>query len=162
MNFGSKGRLIRSESETMIREWAAKVAWGVAFGAAAGIIPKFSALWCCVLLAGFVLPISLTALFGAFFTFFVLAWAAVPFLDRIGFAILSNAYIKSTIASLETLPLIHWFCLSNTVVIGSAVIAAVAVIPFAVVMKAFLVKGRELLSATSHQIALRTASEGNH
>lgn len=108
---------------------ARQLSWGIALGIVLGLIPKGNLLAISVALLMFALSINhslaivataLVMLLGTFFD---------PVSHRIGETLLLNPTIRTILSKLQTLPVLPWFSLNNTVVLGSFVLGLTVMAP---------------------------------
>jgi uncharacterized protein (TIGR03546 family) len=105
------------------------IAGGIAFGSMLGLIPKDNLLALFLLAMVALLPINqLFACAVACLVSLVGPWTT-PFTDWIGYQVLRWELVGSVLASLYTLPMVPWFRLENTIVMGSMIVGLVLWIP---------------------------------
>jgi len=110
-------------------------ALGIVVGMVVGLVPKFSIIPWAVLLLGMLLPTNLLAMIIAAIVFSFLG----PLLDgqshRLGAALLTDESLSSFWHSLLSLRYSNWLQLHNSVVLGSTIISAIAMLPLYFVSK---------------------------
>ncbi|QDT02860.1 hypothetical protein K227x_12390 [Rubripirellula lacrimiformis] len=111
------------------RRYPHQLAWAVAFGLLLGIIPHGNLL--AVLLLILVLSLKLNHAAAGLTAIGVSFLAAKldPLSHEVGNTVLTNPAWADTLASLWALPMVPWTDLNNTVVMGSFLIGAAALLP---------------------------------
>lgn len=163
MKRGENEQKLASERKNRPSNWIRSVAWGISLGAAIGLLPEASILWLFALVVVFFLPVSLIALFSSLVLFSLVSPNFEPFFQDVGNWVFLFPAVEKMAVSLNNLPVVAWFGLTNSGVLGSVVISCVAILPVAVILKAILRKSVGLFAANdNNSLAVVAASEGNH
>jgi uncharacterized protein (TIGR03546 family) len=136
------------------------IAAGTSFGVALGLIPKDSLLALALLLAILLLSVNQIAacVFAIGLSLFS-GWT-VGITHAVGSIVLQSDVVASCIVSLYQLPLIPWFRLENTVVMGGMVLGALLWLPTFLLSLRFCNKVREIMR--SEQMAELAAASIRH
>ncbi len=116
------------------RKYPHQLAWATSFGLLLGIVPHGNLLAVALLVIVLSLKVN-HAMVGltAIATSFLIAARLDPYSHLIGDAVLMHPQIYPLAVSAWQLPLIPWTDLNNTIVMGSLLIGAVALVPIFVI-----------------------------
>ncbi|MFN9642820.1 MAG: hypothetical protein ACK56W_22750 [Pirellula sp.] len=136
------------------------IAAGTSFGVALGLIPKDSLLALALLLAILLLSVNQIAacVFAIGLSLFS-GWT-IGITHAVGNIVLQSDVVASFIGSLYQLPLIPWFRLENTAVMGGTVIGALLWLPMFLLSLRFCNQVREVMQ--SEQMAELAAASIRH
>lgn len=136
------------------------IAAGISFGVVLGLIPKDSLLALVLLFAILFLSVNQIAACVFAIGLSLFSGSTMGITHTVGNAVLQSDLIASFIVSLYQLPLIPWFRLENTVVMGGLALGALLWLPTFLVATRFCQKVRDIVR--SEQIAELAAASLRH
>ncbi len=128
-----------------------QLAFGLAFGVILGFAPILSLQALLVLIICFFFRVQLGAAFLSAFFFKFVAYAFDPISNILGQSVLESESLRPLFISLYNTPLIPLTRFNNSIVMGSAVISAVLVVPLYFAFKKAVLKYRETVVARYKQ-----------
>lgn len=134
-------KLLNSDTDTH------PLALGLALGLVLGFSPIFSLQGLFVLLLVFFFRIQLGAAFLSAFFFKFIAYLFDPVADKLGRSVLELEALRPLFVKLYNMPIIPFTRFNNSIVMGSAVIAFILVIPAFVIFKKLILKYRSTVVA---------------
>lgn len=114
---------------TSCRTHPSQLAGAIALGVAAGLLPKFSGLFVLMLAIAFALPVHLLLTLAIAGVVSLIAASFSGSFSSLGQASLTHPLLADFWMRLDTYPLVPWLRLHNTLVHGTAVVAAAQLIP---------------------------------
>jgi uncharacterized protein (TIGR03546 family) len=134
-------RLLNSDTETT------SLAAGLALGIILGFSPILSLQALLLIVLCLFVRIQLGALLVSAFFFKFVAYLFDPLTDALGRAILETSSLRELFVSLYNIPLVPFTRFNNSIVMGSAAIGLLFVIPMFFIFRLLILKYRELVVA---------------
>lgn len=106
-----------------------RIGAAVVLGLAIGLLPKDSAICYLLGIIGLCLPVSLPTALISTVVFSLLGPTLDSITDPIGYGLLTNPALHGVWPSVAEIPGSAWLRLTNSVVVGSIVVAGIAAIP---------------------------------
>lgn len=132
---GSALRLLRHLSKHN-KNW--HMALAIAVGVVAGLVPKTNLLAVAIFALVLVLPIHTLLAIGVSVVVSALADQLDPWSHRLGMWLLEHSKVEAFWRLMDSIPMVPWFSLYNSVVLGSLIIGLAAAYPVFVVSYFFL------------------------
>ncbi len=119
-----------------------QIALGLAFGVIIGFSPILSIQALLVIMICLFFRVQLGAAMLSAFFFKFIAYLADPISNEIGKAVLEKPELKPVWVTMYNLPLVPMTQFNNSIVMGSGIIALIAVAPLFFLFKTFVIKYR--------------------
>jgi uncharacterized protein (TIGR03546 family) len=137
-----------------------QLAAGLAFGVILGFAPILSIQALLVLFCCFFFRVQLGAAFLSAFFFKFIAYLFDPLTDKLGQWILESPALRPTFVYLYNIPFFPLTRFNNSIVMGSALVSFILVIPLFFLFKALILRYRETVVARYQQSKIWKAWAG--
>lgn len=131
-----------------------QLALGLALGVILGFAPIISLQCLLIIFICFFFRVQLGAAFISAFFFKFVAYLSDPLSEKLGRWALELEVLRPTYTSLYNMPLVPLTRFNNSIVMGSAIVSVILVVPLYFIFKSLVIKYRETIVAKYKQSKL--------